>query len=289
MSSFIRRAGANVLRTIARTLDPIAEADRVQLFSKTVGDAPQLFVRSPDYPRQVSGIECSIWDRPLVPHALDDEFESTVLDPSWTISGVTQQGGIDPFNNPPNSAYELHTDRRPSWLMIQPTSGGILFSKDISSISGGDFFVYARFSMGTRSTAPANNEATIQLDLGGPVYDLANRLSFYYNESDASIYQAEYLTVVGGVNTSVARSRNIYSGGTGMATIEALGLQKRGNVFDAWAFTGAGTALWLGSTAYNLATDTVHLRFGNVTNVNPAYMIHGVDFCRFKEGALFLP
>src|SRR5690606_37831532 len=105
---------------------------------------------------------------------------------------------------------------RPSWLMIQPTTAGAVFSKNISSIAGGDYFVYTRFSMGTRYTSPANNEATVQLDISGIPYDLNNRLSLYFNESDAGTYQVEFLTVIAGVTTAAGRTRSVFRTTTGM-------------------------------------------------------------------------
>jgi len=286
MATSIRRAGAHILRSLARALDPAAANDEIQLYAKSVGGTPQLFVRSPDFARQVSGIECSIWDKPLVPHPLDDEFESTTLDPAWTISGPAVQGGIDPFTNPASDQpYELHTQRRPSWLMVQPTAS-IIFSKNISSISNGNYFVYARFSLGMRYTSPANNEATVQLDIGAPTYDLNNRISLYFNESDAGTYQAEFLMVTAGATVAAGRTRSTVNVNSGMPAIEAVGIQKRSNTYDAWAFTGAGTALWLGQISTSMTANTVHLRFGNVSNGAPAYLIHGCDFVRFKEGVV---
>jgi hypothetical protein len=287
VASFIRRAGAEVLRTIARTLDPAAEAARIQLYSKAVGTVPQMFAREIDSPHQISGIESSLWDRPLVPHALDDEFESTVLSPSWTVSGaVPAQGGIDPFASAIDR-YELHTDRRPSWLMIQ--TGGTQFSKDITSLPA-NFFVYARASFSQRVASVPNNEATVQLDIGPNPYDLNNRVSMYMNESDASTIQAEYLTVNAGAVTSINVSRDMFVTRSQLQSIEAVGIQKIGNTYHGWVFGGNGASIYMGSAGFaGLAVQFATIRFVSGGVTAPGYVIMGIDFMRFKEGALFLP
>lgn len=46
--SFFRRAGAEILRVIERVLDPAAEANRIQVYSKDVAGITHLFARASD-------------------------------------------------------------------------------------------------------------------------------------------------------------------------------------------------------------------------------------------------
>lgn len=46
--SFFRRAGAEILRVIERALDPAAEANRIQVYSKDVAGITHLFARASD-------------------------------------------------------------------------------------------------------------------------------------------------------------------------------------------------------------------------------------------------
>jgi len=230
MTSFFRRAGQDLTRLFKSLADPSAESERVVGYAKDVGGVAQLFARSPDYPRQVSGVECNIFDRPLVPHPLDDEFESTTLDPTWTMSGtVLTENAINPYGSTPS--YALHTNYRPSWLMLQAsTSAGTRFSKDISSISAGDFFVWFRGSFNERWDGIGNNDGLISLDLTASPWTGGDRVSMQLNAPDPGTVRAEFFITVGGsTTTTIGVTRNQSSGGfTWLQPIEAAGIQKIG-------------------------------------------------------------
>lgn len=287
--SWFRRTGQKIARIIKIAADPGAEVSRVIGYGKDVGGVPQFFARSPDFPRQVSGTECNIFDKPLTPHALDDEFDSTVLDPSWTWRApVPVAGGINPYGNP-GQVYELHTDRRPSWLMMQTDATNMALSKDITSLPA-DYFVWMRGSISYRSTAnPLNNDATLTLNLSTTPIDFNNRVAIYLNESDAGSIQAEFLTVIGGVSTSIGETRDLYLAQALMQPVEAVGIQKIGNNYFGWVFGRGGTAVYMGTanTAIPVTSATIHTI--NASTAAPGTMITGVDFIRFKESSTFLP
>lgn len=289
MASFTRRTGANILRTIARVLDPAAETAKAQLFSKNVGGTPQMFVRSPDFPRQISGLECSIWDRPLTPHALDDEFDSTTLNPAWTTGGAGwTNGGIDPFLSSAagNALYELHTQRRPSWLMVQPQTSPAFITKNISSISGGDFFTWCRVSNELRVSAVADQESAIIFSL---INNSLNNVNIIIGPNGANNITATFYRFVAGVVLQIGQTRNMFNGTSGMQPIEGCGIQKIGTNYHGWAFTGAGAAIWLGTTNVAFAVPSLSPQFYSSQTANPGNRISGIDFVRFKEGAVFLP
>lgn len=298
MASAVRRAGAEILRTIARSLDPAAETDKVQLYSKNIGTVAQMFARSPDFPRQISGAECNqIWDRPLTPHAFDDEFESTVLDPAWSTASSAvawNQGGVDPFVTPATVRYELHTDRRQSWLMMQPPSGAgttnCILTKNIAF--AGDYFMWARGSTNMRVTGTVNNDAGLVVGLSTSPYDGNNRLYITFETNNLDPF-VQFVRAVGGVFTTIARTNNIFATGMGLQGIEGFGIQKRTvggtPTYDGWAFGSSGYALWLGSTTFTPAIGTAFIQTFNVSGAAPGDMITGLDFVRFTESAVFLP
>lgn len=295
MTSFFRRAGQKITRLLAVAADPGAESDRVIGYAKNVGIAEQLFARSPDFARQVSGVECNIFDRPLSAHALDDEFESTVLDPSWTMGGIAlTANAINPYAGNP-IAYALHTNYRPSWLMTQASIfGGTRFSKDISSISANDFFAWFRGSFNTRFGGVLNNDAIVSLDLTADPWDVDNRVSIQLNETDAGIIQAEFFITVGAVTTSIGTTQNQISAGFSWAQpIEAAGIQKIEvagvPTYHGWVFGRNGSAIWLGSATYAAAISVASLGVVNSSGAAPGAPLVGFDFIRFKESSVWLP
>lgn len=290
MTSIARRASAELLRTIAQTLDPGPEADRALMYAKAVGGTPQFFVRSPDYPRQVSGIECNIFDRPLEPHALDDEFDSTTLDPSWTVTGAAlTPNAIDPYSIT-GAAYALHTNYRPSWLMVQPEGGtSTRWTKDISSIAGNDFFVWMRGSFNLRSSAVANDDALLSVDLSTASWDPNNRVTVHLNESDVNTVQAQFFKREGGILTSVGDTANMFVSQLGMQPIEAVGMTKIGNTIHGWAFGASGHAIYLGALTFAPTIASASLVGFASVNTAPGVMLVGFDFIRFHEGSAWLP
>lgn len=293
MTSYIRRAGQELTRLIARATNPNAETDIVTGYAKPIGPASalsrpaQLFARSPDYPRQVSGTECNIFSRPLEPHAYDDEFESTTLDPAWTAVAPLVPGNLDPYSTLGNQLYQLHTDRRASWIMVQGL-GGVTISKQIAF--AGDFFVWMRGSFNARTAlSPVNNDAGVRLDLSTDPRDTNNLVAMSINEQDAGTIQAEFSTVVGGAITVVGNTANMFSGTAGLQAIEAVGIQKIGTTYHGWAFGRGGHGIWLGSTVFAPAIGTCGLVFPGVSTAAPGVMIQGADFVRFKESSTWLP
>lgn len=283
--SLFRRAGQEITRLIASAAAPAAEAARVLGFTKDVSGTPQFWARSPDFARQVSGVECNIFDRPLVPHALDDEFESTVLNAAWTPAGGLVAGAINPYAAPASAIYQLHTNRRPSWIMLQ--SGGALI-KPMTIV--GNFFVWVRASFNARvATAPVNNDAGVRLDISTNPYDVNNIVSISLNEQDAGTVQAEFSETEGGVFTVIGNTRNMFSGVDGAQPIEAVGIQKIGGNYHGWCFSRCGSALYMGVTAFAPAIGTCALSTASASVAAPGPMIVGYDFIRFKEGALYLP
>lgn len=297
MASSIRRAGANVLRTIARTLDPSALTGKIDLFGKsvpTLNGQPQMFVRSSDFARQISGTECNIWDRPLNPSAYDDEFDSTTLDPAWTPTAtpVTAwiQGGINPFANPTDIHYELHTDRRPSWLIVQPpTVTNAQLRKPFSF--AGAFFAYARFSYNVRYASTANSDAAAFIQISSNPYDTNNRVYVKLGPDGTNTVVARFYRVQGGAGTLIGSTRNMFAGTSGLQSIETVGIQyiPSSNRFDGWAFGASGSGLWLGTTTLSIVPSTVSLEFGANAATGPGTMLSGVDFIRFVSGSTFLP
>lgn len=282
-----------MLRTIAQAIDPGAENDRSLLYSKNVGGTPQFFARSPDFPRQVSGIECNVWDRPIVPSQYDDEFDSTALDPAWSQIGAGgwSAGGIDPYSGFVGGAarYELHTDRRPSWIMVQPPNDGTGYELRKTIAPAGDFFIYARASFDIRSNLTQNSESAVFLQISTDPWDNNNRVYIKLGPDGANRNPAGFYRVVGGVLTQLSTTAQEYSGSTGMQGITTIGITRRANTFDGWVFGASGQGIWMGSTVVAIAPGMVSLQFVTTMNTTPGNKICGVDFFRYRDGKEWLP
>lgn len=292
--NFFRRSGAQILRTIAQSLDPASETDHVLLYSKNLGDIPQYYACSTDGVRLISGIEKNIWDRPLVAHAFDDEFDTTTLDPAWVQNqGTWVQGGIDPYaaiTAPGNTRYEIHTDRRPSWLMAQvPSATGVRLTK--VTVLPTNCLVWSRMSFSCRlNVAPVNNDNNIALVLSTNPFDNNNNLKLSLNEQDAGTIQLQWEETEGGVNTLISNSINKWNGALAdLQTIEAIAIHKVGTTYHAWAFGSNGTAIYQGSTTFAPAIGTTSIELATTSTVAPGNMLFGIDFVRFKDSATYLP
>jgi hypothetical protein len=105
----------------------------------------------------------------------------------------------------------------------------------------------------------------------------------------ANTNHVRFARVSGGVSTQISLTSNIFSTTTGIQPLEALGITRRGNNYDGWAFSASGHAVWLGTTTLAITPGLLSVDFATTVNASPGNNICGVDFVRFKESALYLP
>lgn len=296
MTSIARRAGARLLQTIADALDPAAEIGRALLYSKPVGRTPQFFVRSPDFPRQISGNECNLWNKPLNPSAYDDEFESTVLDPSWTtlspiVGSNWSQGNINPYASfsTGDLRYELHTQRRPSWLVVQPPDVGFDYTLEKTIAPTGDFFVWIRASLNFPADAAEQESAVITFGISASPWDSGNFVHVRLGAPAPSVNAARFYRMMSGSYTQIGTTANEFSAQNGLQPIEAIGITRRGSSWDAWAFGASGNSIWLGATTLSIVPGTIRIGFVTAEDTKPGNRIMGIDFFRYRDGSLWLP
>ncbi len=285
MSSSHRRGGAEIAKFLGAS-DPSVDSSAAQLYAKTEAGAVRLF--SMDSAGTVNRVrrQFSIWDKPLVAHAYDDEFELATLDASWTPN-VTLVTGIDPYAafGAANTRCEIHT-RRKSWMMIQPpaTGGGSQITKTTTLQT--NQFVWMRGSSNYRlNTAPTNNDMSLVLQLYA---DASNYVQLFITESDASVLQVEYIRLLAGVSTSIAVTVDKYVSQSEIQEIQAVGFQKIGTTYHGWAFSET-MALHLGSTTFTPTVTATNLIVTNAVSTAPGNAIMGIDFIRFVNSATFLP
>ena len=236
----------------------------------------------------------SLDEKPTTPHAYDDEFEGSVLDPKWTRSGTFDDiSGIDPYAAfAAGHRTSLNSYRR-SWYMAQPaTGGGLGFYQAVSLPT--DCFVWGRFSFNFRYNATVDNDSSVSLNLmadlaGAP--DPNNRVYMHLNECDTNTVQAQGGRVTAGVDASTL-TRNLGPQSVGIDSLCQpacyVGIQKIGTTFT--SFLGFPDGNWISLTAQTSAVALVWmtLGLGNTSSATPGNMIVGCDFVRFYAGR-YLP
>ena len=227
----------------------------------------------------------NIWDKPAIPHALDDEFESTTLDPSWDYGGsldfVTP---IDPYaivGGDPR--VELHTNGRPSWLTFQK---GLQLSKA--------YTLPTNCLMWTR-WAPRIDQGKVDGEYfcgmyftasSGGVPDSGNQVRLFLRGFQASGSIVFDKSELGGF----PQVTEIGETSTRGMSYEYICLHKLGSTFHAWAITSGGVRTYLNSTTFLGAgtLDRVAI-IATGSGTNPGTPFHAIDFFRVVESATYLP
>jgi hypothetical protein len=235
-----------------------------------------------------TGTDANLWAKPVAPDARDDEFESTVLDAAWTVTPAESVSAIDPYAvfAAGGPRVELHTDRRRSWVMMQPDSD-CQIHKPITI--GANLFVWSRMSFNIPNGVPINNEGMVAIaltatSLGLP--DLDNSVRIYVNESDVGTVQAQFLVREAAADILVVNTTDVDDQGQAIAY---GAIQKIGTTYHGWAGTENGSWIHLGSIAMVTPLDRALIRSFTAAGGPPGNMIMGVDFIRFVDSATFLP
>ena len=239
-----------------------------------------------------SQVAASIFDYPANPNVNDDEFDSAVLDPAWVVgAGAFTAGVINPYASfaAGNTTYDL-TVRR-SWLMLQPPGSGATQRLTRAAALAGDFSVWMRASFGSRlNTVPANGDGNIGAQISTAAYDANNRADIYINESDAGAIYAKFVTVAGGVSTTVATTIDKYVTQADTQDIQLMGIQKIGTNYHGWAIGSSGSPIYLGVGAIPaLVPGSLSIVTSNALSTLPGNMRMGLDYLRVVDGATFIP
>jgi hypothetical protein len=230
--------------------------------------------------------EGHLWEKPATPHALDDEFEDTVLDPAWNINGVVNYVAIDPYTDADvNTRVQIHTDHRRSWLMMQGT--GNRLTKDYTLPT--NCLMWARVRFDSRSTK-GSSETYCGLDICatvGGAQSVTNYMRLMVADTGTGRNVA-FRKVQSGSSTVVASTDTGLS--TRVTCIEYLLLHKLGSTYHAWCMGQSGEKIYVGSTTFagDETIDQVGLVLGGIGAV-PGSAVAGVDFFRVVESATYLP
>lgn len=236
-------------------------------------------------------------DKPLVPHAYDDEFENGTLDAKWVRAGAVvafdDTKAIDPYAGFATEHRSSVHSYRPSWLMVQPASvGSFAYTEAVTLPS--ECFVWARLSFNMRIGTNADNDHELGLVLcadSGGAADFNNRVGTYLNESAAAVAHTWGHKVVGGAFT-VANGLDLVPGSNANSVWAQpfcyVGIQKISTTYHLAVGNTAGHWMWFASQTHASTMAWLGIAGGNASTASPGNMIHGCDFIRYKAGR-FLP
>lgn len=235
-------------------------------------------------------------DKPAVPHAYDDEFETTNLAAAWVRGGSTTYDDptpIDTYAGFTTGHRTSHNGIRPSWWMAQCSSGQyFMLSKPVTVPA--DFCVWARLSMSTRYTTNATEDPEIGIALladsaGSP--DLNNRVMTYLCEASAGVQRTWAGKAVAGVFT-VAGGRDLIPGSLANSAFHQpfcyVLIQKVSTTYN--FAVGSPHGNWMFFASQTHASTMAHFAVigNNNSTAAPGNNIVAIDFARFKAGK-FLP
>ena len=243
---------------------------------------------------QLASAGSDLADSPDDPHEYDDEFNSTTLDPAWGFTSTWSATAPDPYAAfaAGDTRRALHTDRRRSWLTVQPPGDGVgkLLHKAI--VCPANFFVWARCSFGLRVGSAVNNDASISLNMcatsaGAP--DINNEVAISINELDASKATVQFQKTEASVFTVIQEGQNIFTTINTAQPFDSMGIQKIGTTYHGWVFTSSGMAMHMGSTTFAPTITRLAFHFRNAATTSPGNMLIAIDFLRCKESSTYLP
>lgn len=243
-----------------------------------------------------AGVTSNLWSPPATPHADDVEFESVSAPAGWSFSAGPSVTAIDPYDTgfaAGDPRVEFHTNRRRSWMMVQPPGDGSPYYLHKAYTLPTNLLFWARLAFNSRNASPANNDFSMSIMIcassaGAP--DPTNSVQMYINESDAGIVQAEAQAIEGGVVQHSDVTADIYGTNMGGQPLEYVAIHKVGTSYHYWVANAAGSWISLGTRVYaGAAVNRVAIRFLNAATGAPGAMIMGCDFLRFVESATFLP
>jgi hypothetical protein len=243
-----------------------------------------------------------LWYPPETANSNDDEFDSSTLDTSWVIydgdtgaAGTISSDEVNIYDTSftTGSAVRINanTPERRSWALIQPPGKAASgfpnqFALNKAYTLPTNVLIWARLKFAQRITQ-TNDDHGIGIaiaDTSGGLWDEANFLAVYVNESDVNTVQGQATKVDATVLTTVGNTTDIDAQGQ---ALEYAAIHKLGSTYHFWVGTAAGNWIYLGNTTISFTPDRVGIVFSNVSATSPGSMILGCDFIRFVETDTF--
>jgi hypothetical protein len=227
-----------------------------------------------------------LWEKPATPHALDDEFENTTLDPSWDMNGVVNYVALDPYTDADvNTRVQIHTDHRRSWIMMQ--GDGNQLTKTYTLPTNCLIWMRARFdSKSTKAGADTYCGLIVTATTAG-VMSTTNYFRLLISEVGTG-QRVLFSKRQSGADSDIAATSTSLP--TRVKCVEYAMLHKVGSTFHAWCMGQSGEKIYLGNTTFagDETLDRVGILLGG-TGSTPGTAVAGADFFRVVESATYLP
>lgn len=233
-------------------------------------------------------LEGHLWEKPATPHAFDDEFENTVLDPSWinpSAGGLDTVTPIDPYTTITPGRVHIHTSHRRSWLTSQYYTDWFQRSWTLPT----NFLMWARMRFDRRGSKATGNQ---QLSIGitattAGLRSTTNAMYLAlseYNSGERVVFDkftSGAYSEIGATDGSLA---------TRVKCIEYVMIHKVGSTFHGWCMGQSGEKIYIGSTTFagDETLDRIGFALGGNATI-PGSPIQGIDFFRVVESATYLP
>ena len=253
----------------------------------------------------IEGVQSNLWVPPESPNALDMEFNTSVVDPGWSVQaldgatpGSISAAEIDAYDTAFNSGTAVRINQnpttRPSWMMIQaPAIIGVgRFSIYRTITLPTNLLIMARIKFNTRR-ADNNAEdsyAGISLHKANTgVPEFANSIHLFLNEGDAGETLAEYRYYnPSGTGLGLYEATDTDSQGQ---ALEYVAIHKIGTTYYGWVGTASGNWIYMArltASEVPYVPDLLSIKVSNTTASTIGPSIVGVDFIRFYETDKFL-
>lgn len=242
--------------------------------------------------------ESNLWTPPETPHALDDEFDLSVLGSEWycysqtsdaygTISANTVDAYDSTFNSGDALRVTVNNDLRRSWALLQaPVSRALFLGKTFSAPT--NVLVMSRIKFNQYQAAAVASDRNIVLFLladsaGDP--DIDNRVNLALNLQEANVVRASLYKTESGTPSGYTYSTDVDAQGQ---ALEYVAIHKIGTTFHGYVGTASGNWIWMGSQSFSTSIGHIGFSCYSTSTDKPAVAVYGIDFIRFKETDNFL-
>ena len=232
--------------------------------------------------------ESNLWYPPATPNALDDEFTSGTLDPSWTTSGFVATP-IDNYDLTFTSGLprQDYNSSKPSWWLLQGNGGnGFTSVRKVTTIPTNILFWY-------RAKSAYNNVYTVADDGNGFIaltltQDASNFVRIIYQFLFGGSLRVRFERRIGGAFTTIYDTFTAFQR---QQPLEYFALHKIGNTYHGWAADASQSWIYLSSTVAAISPVQVEIGFGSnsvSSGFTPGPYVVGFDYLRALDTTNFL-
>lgn len=226
----------------------------------------------------------------------NDEFNTSIIDPNWTLSEMTGGTTVTPASDV--NAYDTsftsgsprltqNPETRRSWLLMQPPSNSTRYFLNKTYTFPTNVLIVSRLRFSQRLTITALDHwvGLMISESSGGLPDVDNTLSTILCRSESNLLRGSYENISAGSPSIV--NETYFDLGSGHP-LQYAALHKIGTTYYSWLGTVSGNWIYMGSVTTARSFDRVGVGISNTSNTAPGPSVLGVDFIRFYETDNFI-